>query len=293
MRYGIMTMQLSALVPSQVTSPQDAMAQIAKFELANLVRQLVSHGFNTIELGGDLAMFMPHTFAPPSIEKLAALKKELGITYTVHLPLWSVEPSTPQTPVRQGSVRALVEIIRATQPLEPEDYVLHAYGALAAEFYRMGIPDSARMLILQLFQNNARDSIKTILAETGISSRKFAVETIEFPLEMMLALTNELDTSICFDTGHVLAGFPGPVDFFDALEKCLPRITQFHLHDCPSFARTGQIGYGKDHQALGKGDLDLAHFLNRLKQANFAGPLIYELTVPEALASMQVVNAMK
>ncbi|MBI5033257.1 MAG: sugar phosphate isomerase/epimerase [Chloroflexi bacterium] len=293
MRYGIMTMQLSALIPSGVTSPQAAMAQIAQFDLSSLVRQLVSHGFKTIELGGDLAMFMPHTFAPSSIEKLAALKKDLAITYTVHLPLWSVEPSTPEMHVRQGSVRALVDIIRATQPLEPEDYVLHAYGALASEFYRMNIPESARMLILQIFQANARDSIKTILAETGIPSRKLAVETIEFPLDMMLALANELDTSICFDTGHVLAGFPGPIDFFDALEKCLPRIAQFHLHDCPSLARTGQIGYGKDHQALGKGDLDLARFLNRLKQVNFSGPLVYELTVPEALASIQVVNAIK
>ena len=155
----------------------------------------------------------------------------------------------------------------------------------------MNIPDSARMLILQLFQNNARDSIKTILAETGIPSRKLAVETIEFPLEMMLALVNELNTSICFDTGHVLAGFSGPVDFFDALEKCLPRIAQIHLHDSPSLERTGQIGYGKDHQALGQGDLDVSRFLNRLKIANFAGPLIFELTVAEALASMGMINA--
>lgn len=292
MRFGIMTMQLGALIPSGAASasPQSAMAQISQFDFSLLVRQLASHGFNPIELGGDLQMFMPHTFAPASIEKLVALKKELGITYTVHLPLWSVEPSTPLAPVRQGSIRALVDIIHATQPLDPEDYVLHAYGALASEFYRMNIPDSARMLILQLFQANARESIKTILAETDIPSRKLAVETIEFPLEMMLALVNELDTSICFDTGHVLAGFAGPVDFFDALDKCLPRITQIHLHDSPSLARTGQIGYGKDHQPLGNGDLDVLRFLNRLKQANYTGPLIFELTVAEALASMQKVK---
>lgn len=287
MRFGIMTMQLGALIPSGVTSPQSALAQINQFDFSLLVRQLAAHGFNPIELGGDLGMFMPHTYSPASIEKLAALKKELGITYTVHLPLWSVEPSTPLVPVRQGSVRALVDIVRATQPLEPEDYVLHAYGALASEFYRMNLPESARNLILQLFQANARESIKAILAETGILSRKLAVETIEFPLELMLALVNELDTSICFDTGHVLAGFSGEVDFFDALEKCLPRIAQIHLHDAPSFARTKQLGYGKDHQPLGNGDLDVPRLLNRLKQANFAGPLIFELTVAEALASAQ------
>ncbi len=47
-----------------------------------------------------------------------------------------MEPSTPLSPVREGSVRAVVECIRATLPLAPEVYVLHATGALAAEFYR-------------------------------------------------------------------------------------------------------------------------------------------------------------
>jgi sugar phosphate isomerase/epimerase len=290
MRLGIMAMQVGSLIPSGIT-PQSALAHIAGFDHANLARQLASAGFNPIELGGDLVMFMPHTYAPPAIEKLAALKQEIGVTYTVHLPLWSVEPSTPLTPVRQGSVRAVIDLIRATQPLSPEVYVLHAYGALAAEFYRMNLPERARALILQLFQNNARESVKTILGETGIPSRQLAVETIEFPLEMMLALANELDTSICFDTGHVLAGFAGPVDFWDALERCLPRLAQVHLHDCPAYARTGQLGYGKDHQPLGKGDLDVARLLGRLTQAGFAGPLVFELTVPEAVASLPVVQS--
>jgi len=289
MQFGIMTMQLSALIPS-APSPQSALAQISQFDFSALVRQLASHQFNPIELGGDLVMFIPHTFAPPSIEKLAALKQELGIEYTVHLPLWSVEPSTPLTPVRQGSLRAVIEVIRATQPLEPKAYVLHAYGALASEFYRMKLPASARALILQVFHNHARDSVKTILAETGIPSRQLAVETIEFPLEMLLALANEFDTSICFDTGHVLAGFAGDIDFWDALEKCLPRTSHIHLHDCPAYTRTRELGYGKDHQPLGKGDLDVPRFFNRLKEANFTGTIVFELTVAEALASMQVVK---
>ncbi len=292
MRFGIMTMQLNALIPSAQTA-QQALAQISTFDFSSLVQQLASHGFNPIELGGDLVMFIPHAFAPPSIEKLGALKKQLGIEYTVHLPLWSVEPSTPLVPVRQGSLRAVIEMIRATQPLDPAAYVLHPYGALASEFYRMKLPESARALLLQIFQNNARESVKTILAETGIASRKLAVETIEFPLEHLLALANEFDTSICFDTGHVLAGFAGDIDFWNALEKCLPRVSHVHLHDCPAYARTRELGYGKDHQPLGKGDLDVARFLKRLQEANFAGTIVFELTVAEALASMQVVKEWK
>jgi sugar phosphate isomerase/epimerase len=184
-------------------------------------------------------------------------------------------------------------VIQATKSLDPAAYILHAYGALASEFSRMALPESGRALILGLFQNNARESIKTILAETGIPSRKIAIETIEFPLEMMLALANELDTSICFDAGHVLAGFCGRVDFWDTLEKCLPRMSHVHLHDCPSYTRTGELAYGKDHQPLGKGDLDVARFLNRLKEANYTGTIVFELTVAEALTSIQVVKEWK
>ncbi len=287
MRIGIMAMQAGRLIPSNLP-PQSAGAYIGGFDHSALVRQLVSAGFKLIELGGDLMMFMPQTYAPPAIERLAALKQELGISYTVHLPLWSVEPSTPLVPVRQGSVRALIDIIRATQPLDPEDYVLHAYGALAAEFYRMNLPAMGKGLILTLFQNNARESVKTILGETGIPSRKLAIETIEFPLDQTLALAEEFDTSICFDTGHVLSGFPGFVDFWEALDRCLPRLAEVHLHDSPLLR--DHVEYGKDHQPLGKGDLEVKRLLDRLEGAKFNGPIIFELTVEQALASLKAVG---
>lgn len=292
MRFGIMAMQVNSLIPANLPAGKE-MEYVGGFDHSALVRQLADQGFNPIELGGDLAMFMPQTFAPPAIEKLAALKQELGISYTVHLPLWSVEPSTPQVPVRQGSVRALVDIIRATQPLDPESYVLHAYGALAAEFFRMGLPARGKGLLLTLFQNYARSSLKAILEETGIASRKLAVETIEFPFDLTMALAEEFNTSICFDTGHVLSGFPGSVDFFQALERVLPRLGQVHLHDSPLQQDQAKLVYGKDHQALGKGDLELARFLDRLSQSNFQGPVIFELTVPEALQSLNVIRSQR
>jgi sugar phosphate isomerase/epimerase len=285
MRYGIMAMQIGELVPPGLT-PGDAMAHIAGFNHAGLVRKLAGSGFKTIELGGDLSIFLPHTYSPPAILQLLEVKEELAISYTQHLPLWSVEPSTPLTPVRQGSVQAVVESIRATQPLDPEVYVFHATGALAAEFFRMKLPDMARNLILRQFQSGARQSIQTILRETGIASRRLAIETIEFPLDLTLELAEELDLSICFDTGHVLAGFSGAPDFFEALESCLPRLLEVHLHDSPWFSPEQTPGYGLDHQALGRGDLDLSRFLTRLKESKFQGPLIFELTVEQARESL-------
>jgi len=267
------------------------LAAMAGFDHAALARKLLSYGFDPIELTGDMVLFFPQSFDPATIERLLELKQETGVGYTVHLPLWSVEPSTLLGPVREGSVRAVVESIQATWPLAPEVYVLHATGALAAEFYRMSLPEPARAFILRLFQARARQSIGAMLAETGLPSRRLAIETIEFPLELTLELAEDLDLSLCLDTGHVLAGFSGPVELFEALERCLPRLAEVHLHDAPWQGPEQTIGYGKDHQPLGTADLDLGRLLDRLHEAGFGGPLILELTVEQALASLDVVRA--
>jgi sugar phosphate isomerase/epimerase len=292
MRFGIMAMQIGALVPPGLTA-QGAMAHLMGFNYATHVRRIAEQGFKTIELGGDLLLFFPNSYSPQSVQGLAELKAELGLRYTLHLPLWSVEPSTPLAPVREGSVRALVQMIQATQPLGIENYVLHATGPLAAEFYHMPLPETARGLLMHLFQANAAQSIQTILTETGLPSRRLAIETIEFPFELTLELANSLNLSICLDTGHVLAGFSGPVELFDVLERALPRLAQLHLHDAPWQGPDRVLGYGKDHQALGTGDLDTGRLLDRLSAANFGGPLIFELTVEEARASLEVVRRLR
>jgi sugar phosphate isomerase/epimerase len=247
-------------------------------------------GFRLIELGGDLLLFFPNSYSPASIQQIGALQQELGLSFTVHLPLWSVEPSTLLQPVRAGSVQALVDCVNATLPLNPQMYVLHATGALAAEFSQMHLPDLAKGLILKQFQANAVQSIRTLLAETGLPSHRLAIETIEFPFELMMEMAETLDTSICLDTGHILAGFSGPIELFDALERILPRLGEIHLHDAPWQGPQRSIGYGKDHQPLGTGDLDVKRLLDRLAQAAWDGPVIFELTVEQALESLETIR---
>jgi sugar phosphate isomerase/epimerase len=88
----------------------------------------------------------------------------------------------------------------------------------------------------------------------------------------------------------VLSGFPGRSDLDAVLERILPRLAEIHLHDSPLWTLGAPIAYGKDHQALGKGALDVAGLLRRLVEARWDGPIIFELTVPEALASLHKVR---
>lgn len=292
MRFGIMALQLEALIPSGA-SAERLLAQLTAFDHAGLIEQLADHGFKTIELNTDLSLFLPHLFQSEDIQSLVEVKKRRALSYTVHLPLWSVEPSTPLEPVRHGSAQAVVEAIRATQPLAPESYVLHATGALAAEFNRMNLAELAKGYLLQQFQATAKESITWILAQTGLEPRKLAIETIEFPFELTYQIAEELDLSICLDTGHVLVGFCGPLTLDAVLETSLPRLAEVHLHDGPWQGTSRNIGYGQDHQPLGVGDLDVGCFMDRLDAAGFDGPIIFELQVQEALDSLELIRRLR
>ena len=292
MRFGVMTIQLSELLP-QDGSPERFQGSLGGFDHANMVQKLLGLGFNPIELSGDLAMFLPQAFNAKAIGDMAALKADHTVSYTVHLPLWSVETSTPLTQVRHGSVRAVIDIILATKPLEPEVYVLHATGALAAEFYQMNLPDIARTYLLRQFQQAAMESLQTILAQTGIPSRKLAIETIEFPFELTIEMAEQLDLSVCLDVGHILSGFSGPLDLYEVVNICLPRLAEVHLHDAVNAAIKGQVLYRQDHQKLGTCDLDTARFLDTLSSAGYSGPIVLELPVNEALASLAEIRRLR
>lgn len=292
MNFGIMSSQTDLLIPAGI-STENLYSHIAKYSQKDLIQEIVAFGFKTIELSGDLQILLPNLYDSTSMQDLKKLKSDLDLTFTVHLPLWSVEPSTMLSPVRNGSVQALVDHINLVRHLDPEIYVLHATGSLAAEFYRMNLPPVAKNFLLKQFQQEAMESISRILTETGIPKRRLAIETIEFPLDLTLAIADELDVSICFDTGHILAGFSGSVGFFEAFDLCLPKIAEIHLHDCPAFNQGDQIGYGRDHQPIGKGDLDINGLLDRLISEKFRGPIIIELKIQEAIESLKIIQKEK
>ena len=97
MRFGVKSAQTSAMLPKDRV-PEDIQKYIAEFDYVALVESVAARGFNLLELGGDVALFFPHSFSPASIEQLLELKHRRNLSYTVHLPQWSIEPSTPQPP---------------------------------------------------------------------------------------------------------------------------------------------------------------------------------------------------
>jgi sugar phosphate isomerase/epimerase len=291
-RFGISAIPIASLIPQGI-STENIPTFLSQLTLVNLIKELHAIGFSLIEISGDLIVFMPHFFTPESIQEVKKFKEKNHVSFTIHLPIWSMESSTPLIPVRLGSVKAANEMILATLPLQPEQYVLHATGALAAEFNQRRLPDMAKTAILKQFQSNARESIKAILGETGIPSRLLALETIDFPFDLTYELVEEMNLSMCLDTGHVLVGFSGAVELFDILKTILPRLGEIHLHDGLWQGPERHIGYGKDHQPLGNGDLDVPRLLDYLSDAQYSGPIIFELTVDQSLKSLDYIRSIR
>jgi sugar phosphate isomerase/epimerase len=296
MRFGISERTLGAL--SQKAATGVALSDVVRdFDRAGsiLEHMAASRDLSVIELHSDLNQFWSDAYGEASIARLQQVKTEYGLTYTCHLPLWSIELASLYPGVREGSVQDVADAYRRVAALEPETFVVHATGALASEFMagsrRAGGSD--RKATLAIFQDNARRSIELLLKETGMSSRALCVETVEFPAELTFALAEEYDLSVCFDTGHVLVRFSGDTEFFETLEMMLPRIAEIHLHDGTTPPLGAPIVYQTDHQQLGTGHLDIPRFFDRLTAANYQGPIVFELPTDKAVASLEVIRGVR
>jgi len=98
----------------------------------------------------------------------------------------------------------------------------------------------------------------------------------------MYPIIQQMDLSICFDTGHLLAGFSGQISIMEFIDKYYDRIIELHLHD-GKFPRI-------DHKPLGDYDLPVRELLLKLLEKNFTGPLVYELNLQEAIQSMDYIK---
>jgi sugar phosphate isomerase/epimerase len=303
MRFGIEQMQVGLLIQhARTLMPASSQVDVQMLraalphlavDVAGQVNQLADLGFTLIELNPELNIFFPNCYNLEAIDRLGRLKEERHLSYTVHLPLWSLEPSTPVQAVRQGSVDTLVDAVLRLEPLEPEVYVLHATGALASEFSRMKPLQAMRSLVLQLFVAQAQRSIAELLERTGLRPRQAAVETIEFPFDLTMELAQTFDLSMCLDVGHVVAGYTTGVTLFEALDQMLPRLAEVHLHDAYRRELPNGMVQVADHMPLGAGEVPTGDFLDRLATSGFAGPIIFELTIEEANASLETIRALR
>ncbi len=289
LRFGITALEFKEVAGKVVI---DGIPDFSRLDVVDIIRDAVSDDYSVLELSMDVKHVVPGSFTPETVSRLVDLKEELGHSYTVHLPFWSIELATFNEHVRMGSVDSTIEAIEISKPLEPEAYVLHTTGDLAADFSSLNYGGNLVGLISTLLAGYAAASVEDIISRTEINPRELAIENVEFPFDIMRDVIDDLDTSVCFDTAHLLSRMSGTESVMDFYKAHKDRITEVHLQDATYKEYEAAVAR-EDHIALGHGimgDTVLREFLTALIKDKFHGPIIFELTKDEARESLDLVR---
>ncbi|MFX1507501.1 MAG: cobamide remodeling phosphodiesterase CbiR [Promethearchaeota archaeon] len=257
---------------------------ISSINYTEVVRNSLQNKFQHFEVTSDLAYVLPGLLSNDVINQLTEFKNRNEYTCSVHLPLWGIELASPNEYIKNASIECIVDAIQKTKILNPVCWVVHATGALISEFTRIQLPPFVKEFMTRRFASIAQESLEQIIDRTNISPRNLAVENVEFPFREMDEFIEALDLSVCFDTGHLLAGYSGEWDggVLDFFETYRDRIAEFHIHD----GKKPRI----DHKPLGEGDLPVREILDKLIKVDFTGPIVFEIDLDEVEKSMTFIK---
>ncbi|MCF7854695.1 MAG: sugar phosphate isomerase/epimerase [Candidatus Pacebacteria bacterium] len=176
-----------------------------------------------------------------TIPRLANIAEDHDLTYTVHFPL-DTQLGARDEVERRASVEKCLRVYRLTRSLSPHAWIVHFHGE------RRGSDPAAD---IEGWLDALRRSVGDLL-EGGIPPGLTAVETLDYPFDVVWPIVSENELSVCIDVGHLIVNGYDPVaTTLKYREAC--RVV--HLHG---------VRNGKDHLDLGGMDRSLLRKLIRL-----------------------------
>ncbi|MHA1323437.1 MAG: cobamide remodeling phosphodiesterase CbiR [Candidatus Helarchaeota archaeon] len=277
MKFGITPISLEIIEP-----PFD----LKNLQFPFLVEKAINAGYEHIELSMDLEYVLPGALSRRIIKKLKHIQEKMDISYSIHLPIWSIELASPNAVIRDASIRCAIDSIKRTSILNPLAYVIHLTGGLAAEFSKVSLDSKIQATIFRIMNGFAAISIEKILKETGIAPGLIAVENVEFPFSITRQLIDKYNLSVCLDFGHQICGYSGKETVFELWELHKDKTIELHLNDGIIMAN----GIPNDHIAIGDGSFPL-DLIDLIIQDGFQGPAVFELPFAAAQKSLQRIRA--
>lgn len=150
-----------------------------------------------------------------TVAELASIARDNDLTYTVHLPLDAYLGSCDEH-CRTASVEKCLRIIDSTLSLNPFAFVVHFHGDRRGESPSEDI---------SLWQAQHCRSMERLIE--AVASRMFAVETLDYPFDLVEDIVEHYDLSVCLDAGHIwLCGYN--LNF--NIKRYVDDIRVIHLH---------------------------------------------------------------
>jgi sugar phosphate isomerase/epimerase len=221
------------------------------------------------------------------VQYLQRCQADWGLTYSVHLPMFGLDPANPVPEIAQASIQETIRAITCTRELDVTAYVLHV-GTTVASLHAL-LSTMSPAVLSDLWAKSLTSAQETLGALTAnVDSRRILIENLpSAPLEALLPLIEAYDFGICLDVGHADLYGSDPAQLFQQYED---RIGEIHFHDVQDPTSPG--GRAVDHRALGTGRIGYQRLLDTFAQRGFGGNLVIELVNPEdEHLSVQLVRA--
>jgi sugar phosphate isomerase/epimerase len=149
------------------------------------------------------------------IADLGRLAAEFDISYNVHLPT-DVSISAQDPGCQKEAVQTMIRAINRVLPLAPSALVLHVPYAEAS----FNEPD------VKNWQDRVYQNLVKILSEVE-NNKIVAIETLDYPLELLEDIILELDLSVCLDLGHLMVY---DYDVLGVFNKFAFKTSVLHVH---------------------------------------------------------------
>lgn len=215
--------------------------------------------YDLIELTLEYPKSLPLT--DEKISELNELKAEMGLEYSVHLPL-SVQLASTNPHLRRASVEVIKETYRKAEALSPLVYTLH----VTPIYYPGGSP-LTHLFEIEQFEDQI-DRAKESLVELNevVDPGKIAVENLFTDLSRIQSFLEEEGYGRCLDVGHLVKRDEDPVlHYYENSDS----IINLHLHG---------VVNGEDHQQLEPDaeNFDLLGLFEAMEKRGYSGPVILE-----------------
>ena len=194
------------------------------------------------------------------IAELCRLAAEFDLSYNVHLPT-DRSISDPNPARQQHAVETMIQVMDLVRPLDPSALILH-------------VPYNEKTKNKPVV-NNWRERVYQNLAQikSAVEIQEIiAIETLDYPLELLGDIIADLDLSICLDLGHLMVY---DYDVSEVYNKYAFKTSVLHLHG---------VANDRDHTTLDRLSEDLASTVLRVLK-RFAGVVSIEVFSFENLES--------
>lgn len=194
------------------------------------------------------------------IEDLQRLSQALQVSYNIHLPT-DISITDPAGGGQERAAETFVRIIERMAVLSPTGYTLHVPYPGAGEFKDR----------LQKWPELVCRNLEKII-QSGVPADQIAIETLDYPIDLLAPIIDELKLAVCMDMGHLFLYGYDVTDFFERYGK---NVSIVHLHG---------VFNNRDHLSLETLPADLMRTVVNVLQ-NFSGTVSIEVFSFVALAS--------